>query len=566
MKNYLFACVSLLAVVGASSTATAKPKVPDARVIESYNPSEYGLSGDAGGQAGALPQASFSQADLGRLGVISESYQVTLGIIEDILADIRSRSPAPDLDPQVQFYNSLLPDARAIGRDLIVVSTGLLAALQEEPDSIRAHALAFILAHEYGHLLYDHPETYKKSLESTKVSKPIGEGYIALKQVQGVHASLGGAGSAANKTFYDAEKGFMAASAASPWIEAELYRAVYAPYRKDAEQLADYMASDLLLEPETTETNFDAATGAQPLRGLYAVYDEEERTALKEAAKDLNETSARATKDMATVAPGLMMAGGGEQLGDIFVQRMKLAGAEFVGRTLLRRLDVSKVHLYYSSDDRVDAIDDYVEQFYPVREQFVDDDRLSKLGVALGEAFAKEHTASAAADQAMKLLTRNDIAGARKALEEVSGKEAFKNMGYLLASADVEFADGDLQTALKHYKSAVDRNDAPPRAFIGLSKTHLRLGEGDEAIAALRKGAERYSMREFIVRIIDANVSLGRNEDALNALAECQGLGDKGLAKACNEAAKPAQPKKERRNPFGIDLGDVGDVIDSVTD
>ena len=543
--------VSALAIVCAPAEA-ARIKIPKEIVLETYQ-QPAGLLNEpvegAAATAASGPARAFTRADFARLGVVSRSYPETIAKMRNVLDYIRQRSPVPGLNPEIQLFNSELPEARAVNKDLIVVSTGLLKALEEESDQTRADALAFILAHEYAHLLFDHPQAYQTQLEKTNVSKQIGEGYAALKKVQLTHYQLSGE---SNKAFYDAEKAFMGAAAASPWVEAELYRAVYAPYVKEQEQLADYLAADLLSDKETPETPFDAKNGAEPIRSLYKVYHSQARDDARALAEDLNETSLTAGRDIAAAAPATLASGNADQLETIAVTRVKLGLAHFGLKTIGKRLDRSRVHIYYSADRRVDAIGTYAAQFYPPRPVDVSNATLSRFAAAraargVGASFKNEHTASAAARQAMTFLARGDVAGAEKALKDVSNENAaLGNIAYLVASADVAFAKGDLARAIELYRKAIRRDDAPVRAYINLSKSHLRNGNEEKTLEALALGEKRFSKREFIVARIDAYVVMGREEDALAAYGECQSLGDDALAKRCARAADAyLKPDKE---------------------
>ncbi len=559
----------ILTILMLNTVAEAKkPKLPDARVITEYEKPRLTADNTGGASAGSGQETSFTQADLARIGVVSNAYPKTISIMESILQDIRKNSPDPSINPKVQLFNSASPEARAINSDLIIVATGFFSMLSEHfPDEKQqSDALAFILAHEYAHLLYGHPRLYKERQDDTVIADDLTTGYQIMKTVQATHNQIGGTN---NEAFYTAEKAYMGATVASPWIEAELYRAVYAPYVKEQELLADFMASDLLSDPESPNTKFDSRSGSSPIRSLYKSYDDTARGKLKNLAKDVDKTMRTEVKNMTIAAPAAAVnsINGGANFGAQMTAHLKSAGARFGLSKVKERLDRKNVHLYYSAKDRVKAIHDYTDLFYPARVETLSGNDLAMFGIS--GTFAAEHTPSSAATQAMTFLARGDIDGAVNALNQVTEEKRFDNIQYLVASADVALAQLNVDEAISLYRRAIRRIDAPVRAYSSLSKAHMRAGNNDKVIEALDLGARKFSEHEFIVQKIDAQIALGRNEDALATLQYCQTLGDEGLYEQCEHAAEVAMPKPpadENENSGGFGLGKaLGDVIKDVT-
>lgn len=571
VSNYQSAqLVALIsAVLMTISVAEAKkPKLPDARVITQYEKPYTIETSTSNLSAGSGQETSFTQADLSRIGVVSDSYPKTIAIMESILQDIRANSPDQSINPKVQLFNSASPEARAINSDLIIIATGFFSMISEHfPDEKQqSDALAFILAHEYAHLLYGHPRLYKERQDDTVITDDLTTGYQMMKTVQATHSQIGGTN---NEAFYSAEKAYMGATVASPWIEAELYRAVYAPYVKEQELLADFMASDLLSDPENPNTKFDSRSGSSPIRSLYKSYDDSMRGKLKNLAKDVEKTMHTEVKNMTVAAPAAAVnsINGGTNFGAQMTKHLKSAGVRFGLGKIKQRLDRKNVHLYYSAKDRVKAIHDYTDLFYPAREETLSGGDLAMFGIS--GTFAAEHTPSSAATQAMTFLARGDIDGAANALDQVTEEKRFDNIQYLVASADVALAQLELEKAIALYRQAIRRIDAPVRAYSSLSKAHMRAGNDDKVIEALDLGARKFSEHEFIVQKIDAQIALGRNEDALMTLQYCQSLGDESLYEQCEHAAEAAMPKPpadENENSGGFGLGKaLGDVIKDVT-
>lgn len=560
MRARFFCNPIFVLLLSAFPAAAKKLDIPTSRVIEGYKKPVQQAEETIGTTPGSGQYTTFTRADLSRIGVVSSAYPGTIQKMKLILQDIRKKSPDKSITPDVQLFNSIAPEARAINRDLVVVSTGFFAMLGENFSDVRQQedALAFILAHEYAHLLYDHPRSYKEVEESTIITDDLAKGYQVLKTVQSTHYSIGGT---SNQGYIEAEKGFMAATVASPWIEAELYRAVYAPYRKEQELLADFMAADLISDVEEGGSKFDVVSGSSPIRKIYKSYDNSARGRVKQISKDLEKTVKEETAVMVAAAPATIVneiQGSGMNFGQQMTIHAKRGLTKFGLGQVKKRLDKSQVHLYYSARDRVSAIHEYSDQFYPRRKEEVSSERLALLGVV--EQFDKEHTAGAAAEQAMIFLARGDVDGAKNALEQVTSSNRFENIQYLLASADVALARLELEKAISLYRQAIRRVDAPVRAYLSLSKAHLRAGNDAKVIEALDLGARKFSVREFIVAKIDAYVAIGKKQEALTTLHQCRSLNDSDLYARCEAAAAALFETNEPKNDRILD-NDVGRAL-----
>ncbi|MCI5046622.1 MAG: M48 family metalloprotease [Aquisalinus sp.] len=537
---------ALLALTSCSSVELGdfgQPAIPDVPVIGDYSPSV--IQSDISQAAASGPATVFTSADRARLEVVSQAYPRTIRLLEDMLADIRSNSPDKTVAPEIQLFNSKRPNAYALNQNLIVISTGLLETIQEfyaDDKYAQDQSLAFILAHEYAHLLYRHPEKYSKAEKAIKISDTIQAGYGLMKTAQAAHLEYGGG---SRSDYVEAEKAFMSAAIASPWIEAELYRFVYAPYTKREEQRADYLASDLLVATEV----YNGRSGAKPIRSIYTQYDSQAMEDLRGLSKDVQETSTKAAAEIVAVAPSAAFSSSGaEAFGGYARNRMFMAGLEVTARTLKRRLDRNEVHLYYGAGQRVDAIEGYYEKHYPGVGMQVTDSVAAAFNAL--DAFKKENTPAAVARTAMTFLARGDIEGARRALATVTSGDRMSNMQYLLASGSVAFAAGDLFEAERLFSRATNRSDAPIRAFKNLASTYIRQGNGDRAIETLDRGAVRFSVEEFILGKMEALLSLGRTEEVLIAFEDCKRTGDDQLIKRCQSIANSALPETEESNGF----------------
>ncbi|MGJ8563634.1 MAG: M48 family metalloprotease [Alphaproteobacteria bacterium] len=565
------ACVLALCILGAGTAYAKGPEIPTEKVIQTYSPPIIAAA-DLTQSASSGPGTPNDPNDIRRYETTSRTYSGTIRMLESMIQEIRKASPDTSLNPKIRVYNQQMVEAKALGDNLIVVSTGLIKALTDaqvptdtkEKDlknfeiskADKVHGLAFILAHEYAHLLYKHPALYPREKENTKIfTKAVAGGLQLMRTTQTLHAQFGGGMS---QEFHEANKILYGAAVASPWIEAELYRFAYAPYQKEAEQTADYMAADLLSNSVFGKPKYNAEKGAQPLRAFYESYDDSTNAKLKRLGKEAANTAKDASLQMAATAPAVALGGG--DVGAHMKSHLKLAAISFGVKKLIGRLNTKKVHLYYSSDKRVDAIEDYFTNFYvsevddstPAMEAFFD---------TLSDTFSNENSASAAAEQAMEFLAKGDIEGAVKALKNVTSSKRFQDTQYLTASGNVAFAQGNFAQAISHYNQAKRKGDVTIQVFRDLSRSHMMTNNSGMAVNAMDEGMAKFGVETFIVEKIALLVTLDKPEDVKAAYDECLKLTDKDVLKGCEKAAKPVLDPGSGK---GF-LGDLGDAVKDTT-
>ena len=558
----------------APAAHAGKPKLPDKIVIDAYSVEEFKPLEDGAAAPGAGGATTFTSADLGRLRIVSGGFSGMTAYLNGVVKEIAANGPAPEIVPEVKIFSSQSEEARAISPGLVVVSTGLLSAVgaydafvaEQSGDKTNAasDALHFFLAHEYAHILYGHPRRYQETANAENISEPLTQGFQLMTEIEALDARYSGEQA---PELQKAKKSYMSAMAASPWIEAELYRSVYAPYVRGEEQMADYMAVDLLKQPKLKT---DPRRGAEPIAKFYKNYDASIKAKLNAAAKDVGETMETATKSIVAAMPEQLMSDP-DSFESMAKQQLIFYGGAQMMTWLQRRLDKDKVHLYYSAADRLKAIEAYNDHFYG-RPEEEEDASLANFGAVVdrskSEQFTNllrsEFTPVAAAAQAMEMLAAGDIEGARKALASVECLNC-ANVEYLMASGDVAFAAGDLTGAIGFYRRVIHSADAPLWSFTALSRAHLRNGNSAKAMEALDLGARRYSEQEVIVQRIEVLLSDDRKEDALAMLEQCRAFNEQALTSACEKAAEPAMPKPEKEDkPNLFSIIPVGDAIDGL--
>ncbi|MEM7217010.1 MAG: M48 family metalloprotease [Pseudomonadota bacterium] len=531
----VLARILMLCVALASPMAAAKPKIPADRVIDSYSPDAVEQATGATISVGSNPGEAFDKSNLSSLDIVNSGYPRTLKKIRSVMGYIVERSPVPTLRPKVQIYNNPRPDAQAVHQGLIVVSTGYLdmVANEIEDQQLGADALAFVLAHEYAHLLYAHPSAYKKKLESTKIQDDVQRGFALVHEMHTLDAKITGKN---REEFGKAKNVLMGAQIAAPWIELELYRASYAPYVREAEQQADYLATDLLFRDNKDGPKFNAAAGASVFRSIYKSYDDSIQARMRKLGTAMRNTALDASKLVAASAPSVLFDGANFR--STVRRSLLLSAAPRVLNGLKQRFNRNSVHLYYSAGQRVDAIDGYADKFYTTYEDSID----PSLALALGltEAFQEEHTPGTVAEQAFTYLIEGNVEGARAALESYKG-DASRHLQYVMASAAVSFAEGNMSRAIFWYRIAIRRpeRDAPYNAYTGLSKSHYRNDSPSKALESLDIGMNRHGTEVFILDKLELLVAMRDIEKTEAALQTCADLKDQELYEQCFTITRP---------------------------
>ncbi|MGB6318193.1 MAG: hypothetical protein WBG08_06110 [Litorimonas sp.] len=569
---------SLAALGLCHQTAHAKPKIPEARVIDTYEYPDVDLPApEAGAEAPAFGPglaARYSPEDMARMEEISRQYRGTVIFLEGILRDIRRNSPRPEINPRIMITDNLRPNASAPSKDLILVSVGLLNVLsgvepynhdnqtEEAPVYLdlpledRHNALAFHIAHEYAHLLFQHPIIFAKREKDTRIfTDLVAAGFTGLAIANEVNGMTGGGMSS---EISDAAKVLRSSAVATPWIEAEMRRYAFAPFRKDAEQLADFMAMDLLASPDDPEPKYDPSKGAQPLRSIYEEYDDSLKAKMKALSKEVEATLERSAERIANVAPAALLGGG--NVGQASLNMLKLGAIEFGAKQLIGRLDKDKIHLYYRASKRVDAIDEYNALFYDAQVEAADA-QLAGQFASFMDTYTQEHSAPAAADRAMALLGLGDVEGAEKALRSITDGSGANNTDYVSADGHVAFAQGNYIVAASHYERVRHKADVSVEVYSQLASSYLYSNQPEQALRTIDAGMERFSFEQFAFRKIGILLDLERNDDALGVNGRCQAVESKSVRKDCARAVKHLmEPDKPNL------LGGIGKALEGIDD
>jgi len=507
-----------VSVSACSVTAGGRPNLPETTLLASYE--DYQASGEIVLDAtvpGFVPGADYEPLTpevLARMDATTRGYPRVTAVIDRILDDILAASPRPELRPEVALRSAPSANASAPRADLIILTTGMFSALMcaEDlertgdclimPDDRRIDALAFVIAHEYAHGLLGHPHQFSQRQEELRIADDLATllaGAATLQQVAGSY------GVDMGEDYQSLTEGLGVALVASPVIEGELYRGAFAPYARQAESDADFLATDILMQTN----KYDPFVGSEALRDLFPRYNSVVTERLETALEASADRAQAYSGVMLASVPDAVLSNNSQALGSSFRQVLITEGIQLGLHLYGLFSQTDDVHLHFAGEARADAVSEYGALFsYPRPSMVVSLDAFgvqsgggfdpqayarntavkSDLGVELREGWAQESRPLLAAQRARELMALGDLDGARSELDAVSGGEAVTE--YLMAQGQLNLAMGEYLRASEWFLNATRQPDATHEAWAGLATGRFKRDQFERALNTLDE-AER---------------------------------------------------------------------------
>lgn len=532
-----------------------KPKIPDARVLDTYDQVVIDENLQIAPVSAGLTGGTIETDDLVDAGLNPENYSGTLKLLQQYMNRIAEMGPRKDVIPKVTLKLALLADASTPSRDEVVITTGLVDILLKSQASERdfQSALAFILAHEYGHVLYDHPTLFaQKEEESKNLSKAISTALVYTSQMQSLAAKVSPDLAKANM---DASNVLASASSLSPYVEMEMYRVSVAPYRREQESLADFMSTDLMRQ--FTGTDQEYAAIMNPHAGMQALsvfqdYDNSIAGQLSAGLKHLQDEMKTAGKEI---------EGQAQQLATDFntanflsnVQGSIAKGAlNFLVGIVSRRFDKDKIHLHYSSEKRIEGVDEYLTTFYDPIPEFVDGSDFSGFEAfsgfptaeQMGKTFTKEYAPDKASQTAKLALLNDDVAGARAAMDAVDASKVTSAYFHAI-DGTVWQRMGEYGKAEQSYGRAIKLPEAGLQSYRDLETVQVIQAKYDAAWKTLDLAEAKFGATSIIVDRIQLLVAQEKIDEAKALAATCESYGNDDLTKQCERALPEEEDEDE---------------------
>lgn len=426
--------------------------------------------------------------------------------LNEVMEKIVAVSPFPDVKPEIHIQSSIQFDARAAPDGSIWVAVGLLSKLENEDE------LAFLLAHEYSHIIFEH-------WDSEWFERTQHYGVAVGRGLRDLHRNLASSNNIVGRRLNEAGLG----ADLDKWITVGTlaYKAsskILAPaWEREQEDVADAMGVDLMIR-----AGYDP-TGAQ---SFLKILEGEELQALSQRqARQRTDKEREVIMEKAFFDSGLagVLDSAWGELSDLVESELD---------------DMSKSH--YPAEDRIKELGNYLFQAHPTA--------VSKDPVPLQWRRSRNHPMAALierhleANQAGSYLNQKDIdqalAHARRAISGLGSGLSFSR----LALYNVRKEQGRRDTALLNLEIALR---APyPSSHIYAAYVQHAIDDGAWEMARERlqdadqKTGGAPDLLPLKIRIYG---HFGDRKAANQARIDCLDYGVQDFAEACVEASASVQ-------------------------
>ena len=416
----------------------------------------------------------------------------------------------------VDYYNAYsLPDGS------IVVAFGLLDGAQSDDE------VAFVLAHELGHVRLGHFAKIVEPQQPNKLPSQLGQLFLV-----GAAASVaGGAGDRAGAT--NEFLHFLTAVAAEPG------------HTRAQEDEADCVGYDL---SEQAGYSADAAT-ARVFDTIQA--DQLRRKALTDILGDQLKKQLSEAVNPSTAA-SFLTGGVGSLRSGLIGGAARLA----LGAAVERASEPLPQHR--PPAERKKGISQYSTDAYPEGAPLRDEQHSWLASVRGTVEYAQAKIAVEAVHDAKKARADGDYPKATAALAQAS-QTSFRNAPLVLnESARLHGDMGDAAGADQLFMQAHASPDQTVDGYVDHVQMLYKAKQNDRAMQIAAQGAQRFGgdQKPFIALMIGTSRQAGREDEAERYLGQCLSYGDDGLTKDCQLAAgkngpSPHAPKGPSL-PFGL--------------
>lgn len=555
------------------SLGSKKPKLPEACVLSRFrNPAFPPADPNAAGRS--------ALGLFGGSGLVEAVWLDSLEEFQRVADEIADYGPKPTLRAKIRLSSLVVADARAVYEGsggtggTIVLSTKLIEGLTElsehvstesaeESDALTQHYVRFIIAHEYAHLVLNHPQQLDKAKKN-------------YEQIGQVLALSGAAYAIGNQLKIDKDASyrerekesrksaavFLAASFAGDIAATEGTRFLFPVFNRSVERDADMLAVDIIARVEE----------GNPVKGVESlkIFRDRNKASIKknsELANDAKKTSDAAVAQLLLAAPALP-----SQNQKDLEKQLKIAAALLVAGWAAQKLEEHKMmlnaHLHDSPEDRDALVNDYSDAFYGVERFSAAPKPVSNFAAAAAAAKPASTPAAVAAttkkptfskvnfkrvssevkgytasQDAKAAMTKGDLAEARKQIDIALKSPIKATTEVQLLAGAVAQAEGDQDRAIQHFRAVLATGYNNPGVFLNIVESQRFKGDNDAALKTIAEGVTKTGqLDEFILERMDIHRAK-RDEKALASdLEACKALQITTLTMRCTDAAAPLEP------------------------
>ena len=527
-------CATLLASLVTLSEAFGAPKIPDKPVIDTVNQPGGPIVGGAASYAGP------STGESARQGIIEGDYPQLQPQFQKILDSIRAQSPYPELPVHLHIATNPRPNAFTLPGGNIYLQSGLVDALtttdKDAPGQaphLNTDSIAFFLAHEYTHALFNDPASQTRE---NNANNQLASTITLLANLSGAtrSASIATVTSCTSATGTNPLHVLAGEVMTGDLIRAELYRYSYGPFSRETETRADFLATDLLIKLKV-----DPIAGSKPMQDIFETYDKGVRALLKSQLDFVKSSMQNSAQQLGSCAPTILQqaAVGGNLKGQLdgFI-KTQIVG--WITRFVGQRLNPDEVHVYYSADTRVKAIQKYVDKFYQ-GQVFGQQTTAFGGGAKPAEALVADQGINSRIQDIITAEAKGDFQAAITGVDRLENAKGFKpGMSFYLAAGIAARGIGDFKRSIRYFETGSKHNEATVEIFRDLASVYMQNNQFDLAVGALDRGEAKIGDRKlFIADRISLYYAHGDAAKVSALVTECEAMGDKNLTAQCHAAA-----------------------------
>lgn len=557
MYKSKFVAIAAVCWMVALAGAEARERAPTQSVLEHVRAGAYaqnctGVTADSADAPGLIDTVPGAPAAT-RQGVRVLPDARAIGFLRSMLQRFQAvQAPPQGVTPVVWIQDSQEVDARQRGAGDIYVTRGALDALTAEgrgaTDPQVAADVAFILAHEYSHVLMCHYNRVVRSQQTEQSIDSLANIGVAAQYVSQLRPQQGGNGASSfaladQGRFNNGVASTMAARSTLQQLNSGLVNPAWGrEQERDADQLAvELMAAagmptdfvpDLLFNLNTAEATFLTDTNAV-----------------------MGQLSQRLAGDLTAQAGGQSV-----NLADRLRSAAQRGGRELLQRSLTRHFG----HFHDNPEQRAERVA-LVAEFLGA----VDTSRFGSwaapAAVGFRQASAVEFAGPRQAYEANRLLAQNDVEGGCAAAQRALAAAA-NNPGVLLAAANCAVARNDSARAAQHFNRLTQTPYAVPDDFATGSQIWAAARNRPNAARMLDLGATRFGQDSFYVprmlvastfadtpAIVTTRDQCVSGAQSTRLRGECQQV----AAQLTGQQQTPAQQQPPPQNPLTNSLEQV---------
>ena len=477
-----------------------------------------GKGGGSGslGLADAMSQGRFQAARL--------RMPQTEAKISALIAKLDAGWPyAKAAPPQVHVIGLDVYNAYSLPDNSIVVAFGLLDQAQSDDE------VAFILAHELGHLRLGHFAKGARDVRQAQLTSRLGELYVIGSAAKSGVSSLRSGGNGADAFNATAAE---RASATNDFLH--FINTSQPSHSRAEEDEADAVGYDL-----ATLAGYSADTASAK------VFDTIQADAVKQQA-ETQELQSQFSKDLSSaVNPSTvqsLMSGGSRA--DMAGGLLKAAGG--LAQGMARGRGGGDEPKHRPPEERKKGIAQYSTDAYPQGAPLRDEQSEWLKSVRSGPEYAQAKVTVTAVYQAMKARAAGDYPTAKAAIARAS-KTSFGTEP-VVVNEDARLRDdmGDGAASDRLFRKAHLSPDQSVQGYVDHVRMLWRRSENQPADDIIRAGVQRFDNDEkpFMSLQIAVAKQAGRDQDVSDLLRRCTDYHDDALLHDCNLAAGRSADQK----------------------